>query len=169
MRKKVLGVSVAVLLVFGVILASSPFYQSMHPSQKAKAARSQHNISTLDYGDFRFDEFQKGSAWDEVVLIIKDWDGEIYSFLILTDHGKVIMPETWYWWGYYHCKEFGPELDENNKLKKNGVIQCHDSDIPEFWKDKWLWSYEGKVLGNWAPDLPAPNHEIKGGYLYLNR
>ena len=94
MRKKILISCVSIMVLFGVGLASIPFLKSMNPSEKAKAARSQHDISSLKPGDYIFENFGRGSAWDEKVLIVRDWDGSIYSFLLPTEEGKVTMPDT---------------------------------------------------------------------------
>lgn len=169
MRKKILLTCTIVMLLTGIALSSLPFIFSMEPSAKAKAERSRHDISKLKAGEFILEPFARDSAWDEIVLIIKDWDGSIYSYIAPTADGKVVMPDEWWGWGYYNCTNFGPEIGTNNKIKRSGFIKCHDSDVPEWRKEEWEWSYSGKSQQYWMDNMYSPDHEIKGSYLYINR
>ena len=157
------------MLIAGIVISCSPFILSMEPSAKAKAARSQHDISKLNVGDYIFEPFSRDSAWDEMVLIIKDWDGSIYSHLAPTKGGKIVMPDRWWGWGYYNCSNFGPETAANDKIKRSGFIKCHDSDVPEWRQEEWEWSYSGESQRSWMDNMYSPGHEIKGSYLYINR
>jgi hypothetical protein len=157
------------MLLAGIVLASSPFIFSMKPSAKAKAARSQHNISRLEIGQFILEPFSRDNAWNAMVLIIRDWDGSIYSYMAPTEDGKVVMPDRWWGWGYYNCSNFGPEVGANNKIKQSGVIKCHDKDVPKWRREEWAWSYSGKSQRPWMENMYSPDHEIKGNYLYINR
>ncbi|WP_444930827.1 hypothetical protein ACJJIF_03325 [Microbulbifer sp. SSSA002] len=169
MKKKIILTCTILMLFGGIGLASSPFIYSMKPSAKAKAGRSQHDISRLEAGDFIFEGFDRASAWDESVLIIKDWDGSIYSYMVPIEQGKVIMPDRWWGWGYFHCANFGPEMRVDNKIKKSGYIKCHDTDVSEWQREEWVWSYSGKSQKSWVESMYSPGHEINGNYLYINR
>ena len=171
MRKKILLTCTIAMLLAGIVLASSPFILSMEPSAKVKAARSQHDISKLEAGDYIVEPFARGSAWNDVVLIIKNWDGSIYSYMAPTEDGKVVMPDRWWGWGHYNCSNFGPEIGANNKIKESGFIKCHDTDVPEWRQEEWAWewSYSGKSQRTWMDNMYSPGHEIKGRYLYINR
>ena len=125
------------MTIVGAVLVLYVLGGSMQPSAKAKAERSQHDISNLDVGQFRYDAFGRGSAWGEKVLLIKDWDQRLYVYLVPTEDGKVPLPENWWWWGWHKCADFRPETNNNGFLKKNGVIRCHDRDTPEWGKDLW--------------------------------
>jgi len=153
----------------GVLFTFMPFILSMEPSARAKAARSQHDISKIGLGDFIFEPFARESAWDQMVLIIKDWDGTIYSYLILSKEGKTVMPDRWWGWGYYNCNKFGPEIGGNHKIKQSGFIKCHDKNVPDWRKEDWKWSYDGQSQRSWMGDMYSPGHEVKGRYLYINR
>ncbi|MET1077398.1 MAG: hypothetical protein ABWY06_05175 [Pseudomonas sp.] len=168
MRKKILLTCTLTMFLAGIALAAAPFFWSMAPSAKAKAARSQHDISTLQPGDYRFEPFGRTSPWDEMVLIIKDWDGSIYAHLLPTDKGRVVLPENFWGLGYYFCEKFAPETVPDGKLKKSGNIKCHDSNLPEWSEDRWQWSYNGTSQKRWTIDMYTPGHEIKGNYLYID-
>lgn len=169
MKRKFLLAGTIIIIIVGVVFASSPFILSWEPSAKAKAERSQHDISKLERGHFLIEPFDRGSAWDELVLIIKDWDGEIYSYLMPTKDGKVIMPDRWWGWGYDYCENFGPDLGEANAIERSGYIRCHDADVPEWRETVWVWSYSGTAQSSWMDDMYSPGHEINGNYLYINR
>jgi len=169
MRKKILLTCTTVMLLAGIAFASSPFFLSMEPSAKAKAARSQHDISGLEAGDYILEPFDREGTWDEMVLIIKDWDGTVYSYLAPSKDGKVVMPDRWWGWGYYNCSDFGPDIQANDKIKRSGFIKCHDADVPEWRNEDWEWSYNGESQRPWMDSMYSPGYEIKGRYLYINR
>ncbi|MDF1645158.1 MAG: hypothetical protein P1U80_13365 [Pseudomonadales bacterium] len=169
MRKKILLTFTIAMFLTGIAFASLPFILSMEPSAKAKAARSKHDISDLQVGDFIFEQFGRENAWDEMVLIIKDWDGSVYSYLAPSKDGKVVMPDRWWGWGYYNCSDFRPEIEADNKIKRSGFIKCHDTGVPKWRKEEWEWSYNGESQRSWMDGMYSPGHEIKGRYLYINR
>lgn len=145
------------------------FSGSMSPSNKAKAARSQHDISKLTKGSYLFERFQRANSWSGKVLIIKDWDENIYVHMIPTETDSVIMPERFWGWGYYQCKNFGPDLNKNRSLVKLGKIRCHDKDAPEWMaKEQWVWKYSGKSEGIWMDDMYSPSYDIQENTLYIN-
>jgi hypothetical protein len=154
----------------GVVALGSVFVGSMSPSEKAKAGRSQHDLSKLEVGTYRFDHFQRDDFQFAKVLLIKDLNNKIYAHLIPTERDFVIMPERWWGWGYYHCNDFRPDIDETGRIKKNGAIRCHDKEAPEWMsKNQWLRNYSGKSIGSWMDDIYTPNNEIIGSTLYINR
>jgi len=169
MIRKLLLFSTTLIIVVGIAFASSAFIMSWEPSAKAKAARSQHDVSKLKTGQFVMEPFGRGSGGEEMVLIIKDWDGKIYSYLMPTKEGKIVMPDRWWGWGYDYCENFGPDLAKNNRIAKAGHIRCHDIDIPEWRKKEWVWSYNGIAQSSWMDNMYSPGHEIIGNYLYINR
>ena len=141
----------------------------MQPSARAKTARSQHDISTLETGHYRIEPFSRGNAWNIVVLLIKDWDANVYVYLLPTEGGKVPLPDRWWGWGYYHCSEFRPEINVSGLLRKGGHIKCHDKDTPEWGASLWEWSYDGKPKDKWGIQMYAPPVELVDSTLYINR
>ena len=130
MMRRVLIVATSILGLVGVTLVLVPFSSSMHPSERAKAARSQHDISNLSTGEFIFERFGRESAWEEKVLIIRDWDNSIYAYLVPTELDQVAIPDRFWGFAVYLCSDFRPELDSNQKIKVSGVITCHDREAP---------------------------------------
>ena len=169
MTRKALLTATILLATIGIVLATIPFTTSMKPSERAKNARSQHDISKLHSGEYFFEKFGRKAAWGEKVLIIKDWDGEIYSYLVPTIKGKVSMPER-FWSGVnYQCEDFRPVLNSDKKILESGEITCHDTNAPDWGKDAWKWSYDGKSEYHWIADMYAPGFEVKSDVLYINR
>ena len=169
MARKALLIATILLATIGIVLATIPFTTSMKPSERAKSARSQHDISKLQSGEYLFEKFGRKAAWDEKVLIIRDWDGEIYSYLVPTIKGKVSMPEKFWGWGYYQCEDFRPTLNSDKRILESGVIACHDTNAPDWGKKVWKWSYDGKSKYHWIADMYAPGFEVKSDVLYINR
>lgn len=167
--KKALTTSLIIMALLGLSAMFGVFTGSMSPSEQARSNRSQHNIQNLTPGSFILVDFNRKSAWNDKVLIIKDWSGDLYVHLLPTENGAVSLPERYWGWAVYGCKNFGPEIDTNKNILKLGVIKCHDTDIPQWLNaNQWLWSYSGKALHEWLPDMYSPKYEIKEGALYIN-
>lgn len=167
--KKTLAYAIGVMSLSGLTFMALVFGASMQPSDRAKSERSQHNISTLKLGHYRIEPFSRGSAWNDVVLLIRDWDEKYYAYLIPTENGKVPLPDRWWGWGYYHCTDFRPELDTSGTIIKNGIIKCHDKDTPEWGASLWEWSYNGNPKDKWGINMYSPPVEVVDGTLYINR
>lgn len=167
--KKTLIISLLILSFIGVSAILGAFTGSMSPSDQARSKRSHHVIKNIMPGTYVLVDFKRSSAWNEKVLIIKDWSGDLYVHLLPTENGAVSLPDRYWGWAVYGCKDFGPEIDRNNNILKNGKIKCHDKDIPEWWnKNQWLWGYSGKATYEWLPDMSSPKYEIKEDTLYIN-
>jgi len=80
--KKTLTYVIGALILSGLVFMIFVFAASMQPSARAKSERSQHNITTLEPGYYRIEPFSRGSAWNEVVLLIRDWDAKYYVYLV---------------------------------------------------------------------------------------
>lgn len=167
--RKSLTLLVSVLALTGLGFVFFVAGKSMQPSDKAKSERSQHDLSTLIPGQYRIDKFGRGNAWNEKVLLIRDWDGKIYAYLIPTKDDKVTLPDRFWGWGYYDCSDFRPEVDEGGHLLKDGIIKCHDKDTPEWGASLWQWSYSGKPKDKWGIQMYAPSIEVTDTTLYINR
>ena len=103
------------------------------------------------------------------MLIIRDWDNNIYSYLVPINDKKIPMPDQYWGISSYDCSDFRPELSGDGKIKRLGVIACHDAEIPEWGAEAWQWTYGGKSSISWVPDMYSPGFEIEGGILYVNR
>ena len=169
MRKRILALCTGLIAAIGIGFLASPFLLSWHPSTKAKSARSAHDISTLQPGQFLIEPFKHQAPWDELVLIIRDWNGTVYSHLLATKEGKVLMPEPVWGLGYYQCDNFGPDLDSNGNLKIAGSIRCQDPNTPNWGLERWNWTYAGQAHHPGFASMYTPDHEIIGTQLYVNR
>lgn len=170
MRRQLLISAIAIMSIIGIAAIFTPFLLSLGISQKAEAARSSYDITSLNTGEYIMVDSHTSS---EKILIIKDWDQTIYSYLIPAEADKVLMPDFYRWGsGFYKCSDFRPDLDQNNKIANNGSIRCHDTDTPKRDSAAWAWAYTGKKRAAntvWLPDLIDPKHEVKSGYIYINR
>ena len=166
--KKALITGLVVLSLLGAILVTSILGASMQPSEKEKSARSQHYIANLKVGQYLIEPFGRDTAWNEKVLIIRDWDSSIYTYLLPTENEKFTMPDRWWGWGYYHCTDFRPEVELVGTIRKNGIIKCHDNETPEWGASLWEWSYNGKPVIKWGIDMYSPTTEVVNGTLYIN-
>jgi len=90
-------------------------------------------------------------------------------YLVPTKNGKVPLPDRWWGWGYYHCSDFYPELNESGTIRKGGIIKCHDKDTPEWGSSLWEWSYNGNPKDKWGINMYSPPVEIVDGTLYINK
>jgi len=170
---RILLVKSTITMIFiGIAILSVSFISSMGLSRKVISERSSHNISSIEKGSYRSDVFR--SDQDRRVMIIHDWDGTIYTYMLPVKAGKVLMPDN-YWAEYkseYHCSDFRPELVGKGRIKKQGLIGCQDTLIPEWKKELWLWSYNGERYNEratWLPDMIHVDHEVIGKTLYVNR
>jgi len=170
MRKFLLATTL-VLGSIGVLALSLVFIQSMAPSKKVLSERPFFDISKLEKGSYRFEYL--GKEQKRKLLIIHDWDGELYTYWFPVNSGKIPMPDNNYWpaYGFYQCEDFRPDLDENNLIEKNGVISCKDESTPDWGKSSWLWTYSGErynAEASWTPNLMNPGHESINNILYVN-
>jgi len=165
MKKKLLALTLFLFIIAaGNILFVS--VSTLQPSERAKAQRSVHNIANLERGDYRFESFDRESAWNDIVLLLRDWDGVTYTYLLPTKNQSVPMPDRFWGWGWYDCVDFRPELDAVGKIEKDGVVKCHDKDLNT---DNWEWSYDGQPKYWWLPEMYAPPVEVVGDKLHINK
>jgi len=78
------------------------------------------------------------------------------------------MPDRYWGWGWYNCKDFRPETDAHGKIRKGGILACHDQD-GAMTMENWQWSYDGKPKKPWLSKMYAPATEIIGDKIYLNQ
>lgn len=168
MRKTALVMITILMLMTGISFAVSPLILSMEPSAKAKSERSRHNISSLQRGQFLFEHFERANPWNQAVLIIRDWDGTVYSYLVPMEDNRVLMPDMYWGRTVYDCTDFGPEIEISGRIKASGVIKCHDPDVQAWWRDHWRWSYNGQTIHPPMGNMYSPDHEIQGEYLFIN-
>ncbi|HED35618.1 MAG TPA: hypothetical protein ENJ08_15595 [Gammaproteobacteria bacterium] len=166
--KKTLQIIISIFSLISLFAIILLFSNSMLPSERAKAERPSHNIKSLKNGSYILTKLNRKNAWDQHVLIIKNWSGKFFVHIVPTKNGLVTMPDYWWGWGYYHCKNFGPETDENNNIKKQGLILCHDKNINDWEHERWRWTYSGKALSEWVSDIKSPDFEVRGDILYIN-
>lgn len=165
MKKKLWLLTLVLLIIAAgnIIFVST---SALQPSERAKAQRSFYFIGDLETGDYRFEAFDRKTKWNDIVLVLRDWDGVIYAYLVPTNNGRIPMPDRFWGWGWYDCEDFRPELDLNGKIKKDGVVKCHDNN-PNI--NSWEWSYNGSPRYKWLPVMYAPPVEIVGDKLFINR
>ncbi|VAW70755.1 hypothetical protein MNBD_GAMMA10-2712 [hydrothermal vent metagenome] len=157
------------LTLIGLSTILGVFSGSMSPSERARSERSQHDIKKIEPGSYLLVSFKRKTALNDKVLIIKDWSGNLYVHLLPTKNKTVSLPDRYWGWAVYGCKDFGPETDKNNNIIKNGSIKCHDTDMPEWFDpNQWLWSYSGKAAHEWLPNMFSPKYEIKEDILFIN-
>ena len=167
MNRKILIASTITLALIGVLLTSVPFTGSLQPSEKAKSARPQFDISNLGNGEYQFKKPDSDERWNSKFLIIRDWDGEVYVNLVPVENGKVFMPDRFWRWTGHHCSDLRPETGDDNKILPSGEILCHDSDMPEWSKEKWRWTYDGRSKTDWVADMFKPQFEFRSNVVYV--
>ncbi|NRA84629.1 MAG: hypothetical protein HRU22_12925 [Gammaproteobacteria bacterium] len=164
MRRKFLKHSVLLMLCVGIVLISLAFIQSLTPSEKARSVRSEHDISTLNNGEYRFDVFGRENLWAQKVLLLKTNAGELFVYVLPSNEEGIPLPE--HWWGFgnnmHLCKDFRPTITID------GNIKCHDIDMPDWGKDAWIWDLNGKSRTFWVADLMSPSIEIRNQTVYIN-
>jgi len=169
MNKRMILVSmVALMSVTGIVAASIPFFGYMKPSVTAGLTLPHIKIDKLNIGEYRIiDSGQRG--WlGESWLIIKDHQSRLSVYTIPTKEDKVFLPDIdWFRWGGL-CKDFRPEL-ENNLIKPNGTIRCHDKSDYEWGNHEWRWTYNGKNLGDHTSDMIQPRFKVEGSYLIIGK
>ncbi len=169
MGRKALGRLFTGITVFGLVAATLPFIVALAPSQAVLAARPQHDLSTLAPGSYRIDDYAKADRWFQKLLILRDWDGTVHAFLIPGDDEGVLMPERFWGFGNYTCRDFRPDTDPAGRLVPGGLIRCHDREIAQWGLQQWRWRYSGQADDEWIEDMWEPSHEVRADSLYLNR
>lgn len=166
--RKVLTQLTSLLALIAVICFAFVLWKYMNISARELGERASIDISKLHEGEYQITDFPRNNAWNLKVLLIKDWGGTLYTYLLPSNDGKITMPDALLaWYGYYHCSDFSPEIGENNKIKKNGHVICHDPNAMAYNRSEWVWAYSGRPLGV-APHMPVPKTEIIGHELYFN-
>lgn len=151
------------MIIAGGVFISVPFSQSLTPSNKAKSLRSQHDISTLNNGEYRFDKFGRENLWAQNVLLLKTLSGKLYVYTLPANKIGIPLPERW--WGVgsdiHNCRDFSPNISA-------GYITCHDDDLPDWGDQAWVWDLNGKSRTFWVADLMAPKIEVQNNIVYIN-
>lgn len=145
-QRKHLSIVLSGLVVIGIIMAAIPFIRSMNPSARAEAALPYIDISALSGGSYVVEKIGGKHYFEDSYLLLRDYDHQLYVYLLPIHDGKVLLPDIhWFRFGGL-CEKFSPEI-ENGKLKKGGIIKCHDKLDNNWWAHEWRWSYDGKNLG----------------------
>jgi hypothetical protein len=91
--------------------------------------------------------------WGQRDLLIRDYDGEYYSFRVPTWNGSVVLPRIF--WGQWdaECKDFGP-FAPAGQLSEITTIQCNDKVHSKWGPFEAKWTIDGASLKEPYPDLP---------------
>lgn len=165
--RKFLQRALLVSCLVGLTFIANAIASSMAPSEAANFARSQHDIAHLEPGEFLIEGFSRDKT--QRVLILRTWEGDVHVHLIPVHHGKTPIIEVNGTWGGGFCRQIGPELTLDGKLKRNGDIACHDPEAPQWGKQDWRWSYDGSPKSNWLASMDSPEIELRGNTVYINR
>lgn len=170
-RRMLTGV-LLILSLIGLSLASLPLIQSMKPSARADAALPRIDISSLSPGEFAI--FKQSHPvrflnYYNSILIYKRNNNEVLAWVVPVKEGKVVMPD-FHWWQYpaYLCSKFGPTMI-NGVVDESLPIQCHDTETPKWWRDKWQWGFNGKNLNRQVDNLRRINGTIETRYFVLHK
>jgi len=97
--KNILLAAVLVTGVVGILALSLVFIQSMSPSEKVLSERPFFDISEFEKGSYRFEYLGKEQA--KKLMILHNWNGEIYTYWFPVNSGKIPMPDN-YWADHDH-------------------------------------------------------------------
>lgn len=158
-RKSLLVITTSIFICIGVIYLSIVFASSLRPSARAEANRPHFNISELEIGTF-----QNLNTESDRYLVIKDYDSTLHVYWLPFRNDKVYLPDEMWFRAYYPCSNFGPEMNEERKIKKDGRIICHDTEnfLPEH-----SWTYRGHNLGKYTEDMAPAKFRIDQSFLVI--
>jgi hypothetical protein len=165
-RKKVLWAGMLSLMIIGIGFLSVPFFSAMNPPANAGQDLPYIDISHMENGTYTYSHSEIEGWFGTSFLIIKKYNSEFIVYLVPTKNDAFVMPDLkWYRQGGF-CKDFRPETIDG-KIKPNGYIKCHDSDIPEWNHDEWLWTIDGRKLGKWTADMETIKFKLTSSYIII--
>lgn len=152
--------------LIAVVGISIPFISSLLPSRGAGSDLPHIYIGDMTKCSYLLEDAGikgwVGKKW----LVIKDYNDNIVLFTLPTDDEKVLLPDT-SWYRYAgSCNKFHPEM-LYDKMKRNGVITCHDERFRD--DNKWRWNYKGKSLTAGVPDLQQQRFKMEGNHLVVGK
>jgi len=141
----------------GIGVIAIPFVVSFNPSEKVFAERPRVRIPNLLPGQFAF---VQDPTWDYgEFMFIRRPDGKLDVWHVATRDRIHALPDYYWWRRGIPCKNFGPNFDK-------GIIQCSDTDFPEWAKTHYIWMLDGKSLDRYMADLePVIGFEEAGDYV----
>lgn len=152
----------------GVAFAFYPFISYFGPAWNSGETLPHIKVSEMQAGTYRMHDDEHTGWYGTRYLIIKNFDNSFLVYWLPTYQNSIVMPDLrWYRWGGL-CENFGPEL-VNGKIKKNGLIKCHDKEIEEYHINEWQWTLTGKKLGQWTDDMESMKSTVSGYYLILGK
>ena len=167
-KRQTLAIVSSTLLVFGILLATVPFVESMQPTSRAEANLPHIDISNLKPGQFRFEKLYNLSGYGDELLIIKDEDSKVHLYQVPVYRGKYLMPDiAWRRFGG-ECEKFGPDTF-NGRVSKSSVIKCHDEIDSQWARTELRWTLDGNNLGEYTQDMMRPKYHLSNQYLVIGK
>lgn len=157
MRKKLLRISVVLLLLIGLGFSLVPFIVSQLPNDRADAAAPYFELPDLEAGEYKViphpgwqDDFlekqfpNKNFEWS--LFIYKKLNGELRVWVLITDNAKVGMPYSFWWQPIGLCNDFGP-THVSGKVDEQLPIRCHDTrESTGEYIFSYTWNIDGRSL-----------------------
>lgn len=152
------------LIAIGLVLAVTPFFISLTPSEKSIAALPRIKVPAIQAGQFAFvEDPQSTSQWPSALLLFRQRNGELFVWVIPTKDGVVAMPDIHWWRGYIKCPSFAPDISKE-------VISCSDPGLSAWWKENYRWRLDGKNINGVVDDMQRINGEERSGeFIYRMR
>lgn len=146
-------------LIFGiclaVLVAASGFYiLTLARNEKPQASHPSIDVSMLLPGLFIEEKLQSSR-----VFILRDFDAQIYVFVVPYRDGAYWLPEFDWTRPAIPCASFGPD-NTDGELNVDGAFRCWLPDYGEFFRREHSWTYAGRNLGYRTADMKIARHEI---------
>jgi hypothetical protein len=166
MRKRVLQIAVASMVLLGMGFAAMPFLFSLRPSAKAYAELPRVALPPLAPNSYAYVEDPLASPQlPSAILVVKRGDGTLNLWWVPTAEGGHRLPER-HWdnnWGYI-CRDLSPDFVSE-------TIYCKDSDVPDWIGHHHRWSLDGEALSGERriPDMePIPGVRKFGDFVLFH-
>jgi hypothetical protein len=173
-NKTILASLTTAMLLIGVAFILVPFIGSLKPSARTEAMLSRINLLQIKNNSFEirkhpiYGDYKTHDGYNYAVVIYKKFNSEVKLWDVPIKNNAVGMPDMHWWKPMYDCKNFSPSID-NGTINEYKAIKCHDFDKPKWWKDKWIWSLEGKSLDGLSGDMIKTKGVISGNYFVFQK
>lgn len=152
------------LLVAGLVFVTWVLLASFSTSAASLAERPRVAVPPLQAGQFVYVrnpvEFNN---WRTEYLFVRTFDGLLQVFEVPTHGGRFTMPDGDWWRQGVVCRVFEPDFS-------TGEVLCKDMDAPEWVRQRFRWSLNGKSLHPGKnTDLIRPEGRFEGDTFVVGR
>jgi hypothetical protein len=162
MSRTSLVVATGIAGAFAIGAVGYALTSTLRVSARTDAELPRISLSDLKPGTWKYAPyFQEDHGQGIDVLLIRDKDGKLFTWLVVVKDGRRRLPDQAWWRPGYPC-----ELEPNFE---SGEIACNDNRASEWSRSRYRWKIDGTSLSNQVPNMEPAQGIEESGYFVVGK